>query len=347
MSIQTALDNINLNPTSRWGHMESSLEYHRDYLAKRMRLSPESPNFLTKAYDHFAFDFLCGMQDGIVSWNKAGRTTDMGHSSYTADGSDQRPPTDCPFKTVEEVWQFDAVKEYGLSDFDKQVQAYEQYIQNAREKYPNQLTTGGYYKTLVSGAIDSFGWEMLLLAASDPLKMEKVFDSFFRRTLFHMKAWAKTSAEVIVQHDDFVWADGPFMHPEIYRKVIIPRYAELWKPIHEAGKKVLFGADGNFMEFAIDVAEAGADGLFFEPCNDFGFMVDNFGSRKCLIGSFVDCRDLTFGHWDKVQQDLDRTFERLLGCKGAIVSVGNHLPPNIPDELLDKYFDYLLPRLQR
>ena len=137
------------------------------------------------------------------------------------------------------------------------------------------------------------------------------------------------------------------MHPDVYRKVIIPRYAELWKPLHETGKKVLFCSDGKFMEFAGDLAEAEADGFIFEPCNDFDFMVRNFGSTKCLIGSFVDCRDLTLGHWEKVRRDIDMTFECLRGCAGAIVAVGNHLPPNIPEEMLDRYFEYLLPRLER
>jgi len=283
----------------------------------------------------------------MTDWDAAGRTTDMGHASYAADGSDQRQSAASPFRTVEEVWEFDAVEEYGLPDFDEQVEAYERIVQDGRQQYPNQLSTGGYYRTVVSGAIASFGWEMLLLAASDPVKMEKVFDSFFRRTQFHMNAWARTSVEVVIQHDDFVWTSGAFMHPDVYRAVIIPRYAELWKPLREAGKNVLFCSDGNFMEFAADVAEAGADGFIFEPCNDFAFMADSFGKTKCLVGSFVDCRDLTFGHWDKVKEDLDRTFERLSDCRGAIVAVGNHLPPNIPGGMLDKYFECLLPRLKR
>lgn len=137
------------------------------------------------------------------------------------------------------------------------------------------------------------------------------------------------------------------MRPEFYRTVIIPRYAELWKPLHAVGKKVLFCSDGNFMEFAPDVAEAGADGLIFEPCNDFDFMVDNFGRTKCLVGSFVDCRDLTFGKREVVRESLDRTFKSLERCKGAIVVVGNHLPPNIAPEMMDFYFEYLLPRLIR
>jgi uroporphyrinogen-III decarboxylase len=188
---------------------------------------------------------------------------------------------------------------------------------------------------------------MLLIAASDTVKMEKVFDSFYRRTLYHMKAWAKTSAPVIIQHDDFVWTAGAFMRPDIYREVIIPRYAELWKPLHAAGKKVLFCADGNFMEFARDVVEAGADGLIFEPVNDFDWMADNFGKTTCLIGSHVDCRDLTFSKWDKVRIDIDRTFDCLADCKGAVFAVGNHVPPNIPMEMMEKYFEYVLPRLKR
>ena len=61
----------------------------------------------------------------------------------------------------------------------------------------------------------------------------------------------------------------------------------------------------------------------------------------------MDCRDLTLGHWERVRRDIDRTVERLAGCRGAIIAVGNHLPANIPRAMLDRYFDYLLPRLAR
>jgi hypothetical protein len=347
MSIQVALDNIWLRPSSRWGHTEYSLGYHKGYLVKRTGLNENDPNLMRKAHEIFVFDFNWSTNDGLINWGKEGRVTNMGHAVYASDGSDMVQPSQSPFKSEEEVWNFDAVEEYGLPDFDDQVQAYENAIQRARKAYPDQLTTGGYYRTIVSGAIASFGWEMLLLGASDPSKMERVFDSFFRRTLFHMKAWAKTSVEVVIQHDDFVWTLGAFMHPDIYRKVIIPRYARLWEPIHESGKKVLFCSDGNFMEFMFDLADAGADGFIFEPCNDFDFMVDNFGKTKCLVGSFVDCRDMTFGKWDKVRQDIDKTFERLEDCEGAILAVGNHMPANIPDEMMDRYFDYLIPKLHR
>jgi len=332
MSIQIALDNIKLQPCTQWGHTEYSMGYHTAYLKKAACVKHTDAEFHKRAYDALQFGFHWHTHDGLLDWAKTGRVTDMGHAEYASDGTDKRQPCKSPFETPQDIWAFDALSEYGLPNFEDQVTAYEQNIQMAKKRTPHQLTTGGYYKTIVSGAIQAFGWEMLLVAAADARKMEKVFDSFFRRTLFHMEAWAQTSVEVVIQHDDFVWTQGPFMYPEIYRQTIIPRYAELWKPIHKAGKKVLFCSDGNFTCFVDDLAEAGADGFIFEPCVNFGHMAEQYGQSHCLIGSFVDCRDLTFGTWDAVQNDIDRTLKALENCKGAILAVGNHLPVRATDQ---------------
>lgn len=342
MSRQIALDTICLRPAPRLAHTEYSVEYHHDYIRRKTGLELSDPRCLDRLYELWGFDFFWSTNDGLHgNWLARGRATDMGHAEYAADGSDLRQPQRCPFETVEEVWAFDAVKEYGLPEFDAQVAAYESAIQGARQRRPDQLTTGGYYKTIVSGAIQAFGWEMLLMAAADRAKMERVFDSFFRFTLHHMQAWAKTSAEAIIQHDDFVWTEGAFMHPEVYREVIIPRYAELWRPLRAAGKKVLFCSDGNFTEFAADIVAAGADGLIFEPCNDFGFMAERFGDSTCLVGSAVDCRDMAFSSWDTVRATMDRTFALARQCKGVMFAVGNHIPANVPPSMMDHYIEYL------
>lgn len=348
MSRDVALANIRLEDCDRWGHSEYSLDYHKDYIKQKTGLDPDTPQALKALYDLWNVDLLWYDNDGIHGeWSDYGRATDMGHAAYAADGSDERQPKICPFKTVEEVWAFDAVSEYGLPAFEDQVNEYQKAVDYARETYPNQLSTGGFYKSLVSGAIAAFGWDMLLTGAADSTKMEKVFDSFFQNTLFHMKAWAETDVEVIIQHDDFVWSSGAFMHPDIYRRVIIPRYAELWKPLKKAGKKVLFGSDGNYTEFAEDVAEAGADGFFFEPMVDFDFMVKTFGKTHCILGSYSDCRDMTFDTWDTVRKTIDKTFESLSDCRGAVVAVGNHLPANITDGMMDSYVEYLKPLLKK
>ena len=342
MSRQLALDIVNLRPAARCGHTEYSLAYHERYVQKATGLAADDPRALSSLYDQWDIDFLFHTSHGLHGdWETRGRATDMGHAVYAGDGHDRREPKACPFHSADEVWSFDAVREYGLPAMDDQVAAFEQAWQQARDENPGQLTTGGYYRTIVSGAIQAFGWEMLLVGAADIAKMEPVFDSFYRYTKHHMQALARTSAEVIIQHDDFVWASGPFMYPDIYRAVIIPRYADLWKVLHAAGKKVLFCSDGNYMEFVDDIRGAGADGFIFEPFHDFGAMAERFGDSMCLIGSDVDCRDMTFGRWDKTERGLQRTIELASKCRGLIVAVGNHLPANIPDDMLDRYIGRL------
>ncbi|MBN1557622.1 MAG: hypothetical protein JW951_05705 [Lentisphaerae bacterium] len=338
MSRQLALDTVNLKPVDHLAHTEYSLNYHKDYIRKLTGVDGDAPGALRAIYDAWDIDFDWFVSDGLHgNWDAYGRSTDMGHADYAADAGDHREAAACPFTEPEEVWAFDAVKEYGLPDRDEQIRAYEELLNARRAELPNQLITGGYYKTLVSGAIQAFGWDMFLLSLAEPDRMEPVLDSFFRRTLFHMECWARTSVEVCIQHDDFVWSEGAFMNPEIYRKVLIPRYAELWKPLHAAGKKVLFCSDANFMEFTADLAEAGADGFIFEPMNDFDWMVERFGQSHCLVGSAVDCRDMTFGKWDKVKADMDRTFALAERCKGVIFATGNHLPANIPEAMMERY----------
>ena len=67
------------------------------------------------------------------------------------------------------------------------------------------------------------------------------------------------------------------MDPDIYRNVIIPRYAELFKSTHAAGKKQLFCSDAHYSMFVDDLAEAGADGFIVEPVVDFEMMSRKFG----------------------------------------------------------------------
>src|ERR1035437_3224310 len=126
MSRQLALDTIALKPVARLAHTEYSLEYHQSYVARVAGAAADDLARWRRFYDAWDFDFLWSSNDGLNGdWGRRGRATDMGHAAYAADGSDFQLPTECPFRSVEEVWAFDAVSEYGLPDCEAQVAAYE------------------------------------------------------------------------------------------------------------------------------------------------------------------------------------------------------------------------------
>ncbi|MBM3187897.1 MAG: hypothetical protein FJZ90_04145 [Chloroflexi bacterium] len=339
MSYQIGIDTLHLRPTPRLAHTEYC---SNDALKRAVTGLPDGhPKREAEFYRLWEYDFIWSTNNGPVPWEERGRTTDMGHSDFLEGGVDRRQPQQCPFSSPEEAWAFDAVAEYGLTDFGPLVDYYEGLYRKARAEHLEQVWTGGYYRTLFSGAIAVFGWDMLLLVASDRKRFARVLDSIFQQSLHHYRAWAATSIEVFMCHDDMVWSQGPFMHPDFYRAEIFPRYKELWAVIKGAGKKVVFTSDGDWGMFVDDIVEAGADALCFEPMMALEPVVAKYGQSHCLIASKVDARTLTFGSKAAIQAEIDATLPLARQCKGFMFAVGNHIPSNIPVESALFYFDYL------
>lgn len=346
MSYGTGIKALRMEFADRIAHTE----YCSNYALVRQvtGLDPQKdPQAWRAFYDAWSIDFIWSTDDGPVGWGQRGRVTDMGHAEFLEGGIDRRAATQSPFTKPDEVLAFDAVEEYGLPDLSDLTEYYERSWTKAQAALPGQVLTGGYYQTIMSGAIAAFGWEMLLEAAADRAGFARVLDSFYRLTRRSVEAWANTSAEVFIQHDDFVWSAGLFLHPSVYREVIIPRYAELWKILHDAGKIVLFCSDGDFTCFVDDIIRAGADGLIFEPITDIDIIAERYGKTHVIIGSKVDCRTLTFGTRDRIRDEVDATIRVARGCPGFVFAVGNHIPSNVPIDNALYYMDYLSSQWKR
>ncbi len=195
MSRQIALETINLMNPRRPAHTEYAFQH--DELIKYVSGEPENNRLAHKKfYEAWDIDLIWHTNDGPVPWSERGRVTNMGHGSYTEDARDLNVEQQCPFEDVEEVLEFDAVKEYGLADFRGLVKYYEHVYAENQEFFAGQLFPGGYYKTLISGALETFGWDMLLMAANEQERFAKVLQSFGNLTMHHIKAWSATSIEV-------------------------------------------------------------------------------------------------------------------------------------------------------
>ena len=338
MSYQVGIDTIHLRPTPRLAHTE----YCDSEPLIRAVTGETGHHWNTPRFnDAWEIDLVWATNDGPIPWSERGRVTDMGHAEFVAGGGDRRDTKPSPFKTQQDVWAFDALAEYGLPDFASLVDYYQQVYTQGQAANPNQVYTGGYYKTIISGAIEAFGWDMLLLAAADLARFEKVLDSIFRLSLHHARAWARTSIEVFICHDDMVWSQGPFIRPEFYRQVIFPRYKDLWAVLKQAGKKVLYCSDGYWSMFVDDIAEAGADGFIFEPMMELEPVVEKYGQTHVIVASKVDCRTLGRGTQEQIRAEIDATLALAKRCSGFMAAVGNHIPADIPVENGLYYFDCL------
>lgn len=287
-------------------------------------------------YEILNYDLIWNSNDG-PGWQ--GRTTNMGHAVFQEGGTDFDTNIYCPFKNPEEVLSFDPVAEYGIPDINERARYFESHFQEGQSAHPTLVFPGGYYKTIFSACIQSFGWEMFLSSAPlDYERFDRVLDGFFEISLANYRAWAKTSAPVFICHDDIVWTEGAVFHPNWYRKYVFPRYKVLWSVLKDAGKIVLFCSDGDFTEFVDDIAESGADGFIFEPLTDLELVVEKYGQSKVIIGN-IDVRILTFGTREQIKQEVKRCVDLGRDCPGYFFAVGNHIPHNVPIENALYYFE--------
>jgi hypothetical protein len=258
--------------------------------------------------------------------------TDMGHAEYAAGGVDRRDTIFSPFKTVDEVLDFDPWESLGPRDCGELTRRFETHYAANCDRYPDGVNMTGIYTTLISGFIDLFGWDWLLLAiGTDVDRFGKLCERYASWIQQYFDALAAASVPVVMIHDDIVWSAGPFMRPAFYRKFIFPHYKRYFAPLLDSGKRIMFCSDGNFTPFVDDIAAAGAQGFVFEPLTDLEYVAGKYGQTHVIVGN-VDTRALLMGPKEAIRAEVERCIAIGKDCPGFFLAVGNHIPPNTPVE---------------
>ncbi|MFW6132564.1 MAG: uroporphyrinogen decarboxylase family protein [Planctomycetota bacterium] len=256
--------------------------------------------------------------------------TDMGHAEYAAGGVDRRDTVRCPFNDPEEVLSFDPWQAYGRRDRAELVYRFEQHYRNQMAGDPIGVRMTGVYTTLMSGLIDIFGWEMLLLAAGTDLKrFGDLADRYASWIGQYYDALGDADVPVVMVHDDIVWTSGAFLHPDWYRRYVFPNYRKLFAPLVESGKRILYTSDGNYTEFIDDIAATGVNGFVLEPTTDMAYIAEHYGRTHAFIGN-VDTRVLLRGTRKAIRTEVERCMDIGKDCPGFFLAVGNHIPANTP-----------------
>jgi hypothetical protein len=256
--------------------------------------------------------------------------TDMGHAEYAAGGVDRRDTIFCPFETPEQVLAFDPWDAYGEPDGAELTRRFEEHYRVNCQRHGFGVNMTGIYTTLISGLIEIFGWEMLLLAAgTDPRRFGALADRYAAWMQLYYDALAEADVPVVMVHDDIVWSSGPIFRPSWYREYVFPNYARYFAPLRESGKRIMFTSDGNYDAFVDDIAGCGVHGFVLEPLTSLEAMVERYGKTHVIIGN-VDTRILLLGTRDQIRADVERCMSLGRDCPGFFLAVGNHIPPNTP-----------------
>jgi hypothetical protein len=272
--------------------------------------------------------------------------TQMGHAAYAAGGVDFQPQVHTLMDTPELVLAFDPWERLGPREPATLVQRFEDHYRRNCESRPDGVNMTGVYVTCVSGLIDLFGWDMLLTAAgTDPEAFGALTHRYASWVQQYFDAMGNSKVPVVMVHDDIVWTEGPFIHPDWYRTYVFPNYRKLFRPLIDSGKKILFTSDGNYTAFIDDIVACGVHGLVMEPSTDMKQVAQKYGRTHVFIGN-ADTRALLLGPREAIRSEVERCMSIGKSCPGFFIAVGNHIPANTPVENC-LYYNELYEKLGR
>lgn len=337
MSYEIGMAALKLEMPPRIPRTEYSIFGHFDLLKKVTGIDVDynsPPEIKRKAKLAFLkawpFDiFWATLINGSVFGEKRAQ---MGHGTYAKAGTDFNPSRSQYFSDPEEIFSIDFDELYGVPDHNKLKTKFEEHYQKQIEENPDGVNMTGIYITLISGIIDICGWELFLTSAGvDPHRFGETVNRYANWIQRYFNALAESTVPVVMVHDDIVWSEGAFIHPDWYRKFVFPNYKKLILPLKEAGKIVLFTSDGNYTEFIDDIASCGVNGFVLEPLTDLKYIVEHYGETHIIIGN-ADVRILYSGPKEKIEAEVRRCIELGKKCPGYFMAVGNHIPADVPVE---------------
>jgi len=343
MSYQDGLAAINLEMPKRIPRTEYSGEFYFDLMKQVTginvlstssdKLKLEAELAFRKAWNYdFSWNVMVGAEYAFKDYR-----TKMGHANFVQNGLDFNDDITQVFTDYKQVLDFDPYEIFKSIDTNKVIKDFENDYKKRLALYPNEINMTGIYDTCVSGLIDLFGWDLLLLAAGmDENKFGEVVNRYSKWVNQYFEALANSNVPIVMIHDDIVWATGPFIHPDWYRKYIFPNIKKNIQPLIEANKKIMFTSDGDFSLFIDDIADCGVNGFILEPLTNMNYIAEKYGKTHVIIGN-VDTRTIMLGSKEDIYNEVKRCIDIGRSCPGFFMAIGNHISSNTPIENLLYY----------
>ena len=219
-----------------------------------------------------------------------GKSSDMGHAVYQEGAVDFRRETSFLYDDPMEALRFDPFELYGTRDKASLTQGYDDHYE---------------------------------------VNVKNNTDLYCRWIMQYFEALAESKAPVVMIHDDIVWTNGAFIHPDWYRRFVFPNYKRLFAPLHDAKKIIMYTSDGNYSQFIDDIASCGINAFVMEPLTDMAYIAAQYGKTHAFVGN-ADTRILLSGKKEDFRAEVKRCMDIGKKYPGFFMAVGNHIPPNTP-----------------
>jgi uroporphyrinogen decarboxylase len=152
------------------------------------------------------------------------------------------------------------------------------------------------------------------------------------------------NVDVIMWSDDLAMQEGPFISPEMYRKLIKPRHKRMFEALKSRGDaKVHFHSCGSIYPLINDLMEIGMDALNPLQVNaknmDPARLKKEFGDRITFWGGIDTQKILPFGSPEEVRQEVRKMIDVMGPGGGYILASVHNIQAEVPPENIVAMFE--------
>jgi uroporphyrinogen decarboxylase len=211
------------------------------------------------------------------------------------------------------------------------------------EADPALVFGGSFSQGLLQFGAQLEGYERFFMnLALEPRRVEWLLDKllelklqFYLNALEKLKGWV----DVVAENDDLGTQQSQWISPQMFRKFVKPRYAELFRTLKKRfGVKILFHSCGAVYPFLPDLIEMGADilnpiQLSAQGMGDTAKLKREFGDSLSFWGGGVDVQQtLPRATPDEIEEEVQRRIEDLAPGGGFIFTPTQTIQPDTPPE---------------
>lgn len=178
---------------------------------------------------------------------------------------------------------------------------------------------------LVEQTVYSFGFERFchMLYEDRPLVV-RLMDFFADYSAINLRNLMRLKPDFLVIGEDVAYGHGPFVSPDLFRELFLPRYRCLAAEIRCPW---VFHSDGNLLPIMEDLLGLGMNALHpIEPYGtmDIGSVKQRYGSRVVLAGN-LDMNLIARGGPRDIEREVRHLFEQVGRHGGWILSSSNSI----------------------
>jgi len=174
--------------------------------------------------------------------------------------------------------------------------------------------------------------QLFLDLAEEPEAMHELADRLVEWNLQHIHKWLKAGVDGIGFADDWGAQDRLLISPCQWRTFFKPRYARMFEPIKDAGKKIFFHTDGWTVDIWDDLIEIGVDVLNPQhPLMPRHLLEEKLAGKVCVRSDLDRQYIIPFGTPEQVRQHVKETVELFGRCNGGLILHGE-IGPDVPWE---------------